>query len=91
MDLGAIVDHIEDSETDRVKVDFDKDLTNCEIQIADSATSVVVRDHSIRVVSRNAVSPQELLEAFLMVQQEFMATLSLAGIPFLAGSGKPIP
>lgn len=91
LDLGAIVDHIEDSETDRVKVDFDKDLTNCEIQIADSATSVVVRDHSIRVVSRNAVSPHELLEAFLMVQQEFMATLSLAGIPFLAGSGKPIP
>lgn len=86
LDLEAIVDHIEDTEHETVKVDYDKDLTWCEIQVADASTSVFVRDDSIRVVSRKNVSPQELLESFLRVQQEFMSTLSLAGIPFLAGS-----
>ncbi len=86
LDLEAIVDHIEASEHETVKVDFDKDLTWCEIQIADLAMSVLVRNDSIRVISRKAVTPHELLESFLQIQQEFMATMSLAGNPFLAGS-----
>ena len=86
LELDAIVDHIEDSETDTVSVDYDKDLTWCEIQLAESATTVLVRSDSIRVISHREVTPQELLESFLRIQQEFMATMSLAGIPFLAGS-----
>lgn len=84
--LESIVDHIEETELDLVKVDYDKDLTWCEIQFGDTDVSALVRDDSIRVICRKEVSPQELLESFLRIQQEFMSTLSLAGIPFLAGS-----
>jgi hypothetical protein len=86
LDLDAIVDHIEDAEIESVKIDYDKDLTWCAVQFTDSATSVMIRTDSIRVMSRREVSPQELLESFLQIQQELLSMLSLAGIPFLAGS-----
>lgn len=85
--LEAIVDHIEDAELDTVNLDYDKDLTWCEVKHADALTSVVMREDSIRVISHKPVSPQELLESFWEIQRQFISTLSLAGIPFLAGSG----
>ena len=86
LDLESIVDHIEDAELETVKVNYDKDLTWCEIKIADSITSVKLSDRSISVISRREVAPQQLLQAFLEIQQQFIATLNLSGFPFLAGS-----
>jgi len=86
LDLESIVDHIEDTELETVSVDYDKDLTWCEIQLLDSTTSVVIREDAIQVISRREVSPQELLESFFEIQRQFISTLSLAGIPFLAGT-----
>ncbi len=83
LDLEDIVDHVEEAESDNVQVDYDKDLTWCEIQVADSIASVKIRDNSIRVVSRQEVSPRQLLEAFLDVQAKFLADLLCEGNPFL--------
>ncbi len=84
LDLEQIVDHIEDAELDTVKVDYDKDLTWCEVQIIDTVTTVMIEENRIRVISRKEISPESLLEAFLNIQQQFISTLSLNGIPFLA-------
>jgi hypothetical protein len=86
LDLEAIVDHIEDAEIESVKIDYDKDLTWCKIEFSDSTSEVMIRSESIRVINRREVSPQELMESFLRIQQELLSMLSLAGIPFLAGS-----
>ncbi len=85
LDLEAIVDHIEDLEQDSVSVDYDKDLTWCELNVLDSTTNVRLGDSCIRVVSRQDVTPQELLESFLDIQKRFIATLSVGEVPFLAG------
>ncbi|MFK7768074.1 MAG: hypothetical protein AB8B55_12695 [Mariniblastus sp.] len=84
LDLEQIVDHIEDAELDTVNVDYDKDLTWCEVKILDSITSVMIEVSRIRVISRREISPESLLEAFTDIQQRFISTLSLNGIPFLA-------
>lgn len=86
LDIEAIVDHVEDTELDTVKVDYDKDSTWCEISVATANAAVKVCENSIRVVSHDEVSPRQLLEKFLNVQQQFLASLNLSGNPFLVDS-----
>jgi len=85
LDLEAIVDHIEELESDSIDVDYDKDLTWCELNVLNSTTSVRLSDSCIRVVSRQDVTPKELLESFLEIQERFIATLSVGDVPFLSG------
>ena len=85
LDLEAIVDHIEDLESDDVDVDYDKDLTWCELNVLSSTTNVRLSDSCIRVISKAEVTPQELLEAFLDIQKRFIATLNVGEVPFLSG------
>ncbi len=82
LDLETIVDHVEDAELESVKIDYDKELTWCEIQVAGSVAAVRIHANSIRVSSRRDVSPRELLEAFVDVQQQFLESLSCSGSPF---------
>ena len=79
MDLESIVDHIEDADDDSIELDYDKDVTWIEIQIPHCAMSVVIRENSIRAISRKPVSPRELLDNFLQAQQSFAAVLGLMG------------
>ncbi len=82
LDLETIVDHVEDAELDSVKIDYDKELTWCEIQVAGSVAAVRIHSNSIRVSSRKDVSPRELLEAFVDVQQQFFESLRCGDSPF---------
>lgn len=82
--LESIVDHIEDCEPSNLSIDYDKDLTWCEIQTAESGVTIVVKPDSLQIISRKEISPKNLLNAFLRVQQDFIATMNLTGIPFLA-------
>lgn len=76
LDLEAIVDSIEDAESDAVSIDYDKDLTWCEIQVLASASTVVVDANSIRVESARETTPQQLLESLLDIQQQFIVSLN---------------
>ena len=88
LDLESIVDHIEDLESDDIDVDYDKDLTWCELNVLSSTTNVRLSDSCIRVVSRAEVTPRELLDSFLEIQQRFIATLSVDDVPFLAAADR---
>lgn len=84
LDLEGIVDHIEDLESDAIDADYDKDLTWCELNVLDSTTNVRLSESCIRLASRTEVTPLELLESFLDIQQRFIATLSVGDVPFLS-------
>ena len=86
LDLEAIVDHIEDLDSEAIDVDYDKDLTWCELNVLSSTSHVRLNDSCIRLTSRAEVSPQELLESFLDIQKRFIATLSINDVPFLSGT-----
>ena len=53
-----------------------------------STTNVRLSDSCIRVVSRAEVTPRELLDSFLEIQQRFIATLSVDDVPFLAAADR---
>lgn len=84
LDLEVIVDHIEDCEPSNLNIDYDKDLTWCEIQTAENGVTIVVKPDSLQIVSGKEISPKNLINAFLKVQKDFIATMNLTGIPFLA-------
>lgn len=82
LDLEAIVDAIEDAESELVKIDYDKDLTWCEIQVINSAATVIVSENSIRVESARETTPQLLLETFAEIQQQFIESLQFDEFAF---------
>ena len=91
LDLDHIVDHIEDSQLDSVSVDYDKDVTWCEIQFRDSMARVRVMPNQIRVISVQPVSTRELLTAFVEVQRKFLASLVCDGSPILMDAANSAP
>lgn len=82
LDLETIVDAIEDADSDQVSIDYDKDLTWCRIQVVNSAATVVVEAKSIRVESARETTPQQLLESFVEIQQQFIASLPFDDFAF---------
>jgi hypothetical protein len=77
LDVEAIVDCVEDADPSTVKIDYDKDVTWCEIELADSPTRVNVTAEAIQVSSRSETSPAELIEAYVEVQARFLQSLGL--------------
>ncbi len=77
LDVEAIVDCVEEADPETVKIDYDKDVTWCEIALTDSAAKVRVTSEAIRVSSRGETSPAELIEAYAEVQTRFLQSLGL--------------
>ncbi len=80
LDLESIVDTIEDEAPDGISVDYDKDLTWCEIQVLGSTATIVAEAYSIRVESVRETTPKQLLDLFTDIQQQFMAKLDMSDV-----------
>jgi hypothetical protein len=81
LDLESIVDAIEDDEPEGVSIDYDKDLTWCEIQLLGSTATIVVEPTAIRVQSVRDTTPRHLLKLFTEFQQQFIDKLDWSGVP----------
>ena len=79
LDLESIIDSIEDAELENVEIEYDKDLTWCELFLPDSAARIRITPQSIETSMARDSTPAELMESFAHVQ-EFIAQLEL--IPF---------
>ena len=77
LDVESIVDCVEEADPDTVKIDYDKDVTWCEIVLADSVAKARVTGDAIRVFSRGEITPAELIEAYAEVQTRFLQSLGL--------------
>jgi len=75
LDIEAIVDLVEDAESETVSVTYDMEVTWCEIQVAGSIAAVKIGPETIRVVSRQEVSPNELRDAYQDVQRQFITNI----------------
>lgn len=76
LDVEAIVDNVEDAESQDVSVDYDKDVTWCEITLRDSLTSIRVTEQTMRATGPNHVKPRDLVESFLRVRDKFVQSVS---------------
>ena len=75
LDLESIIDAIEDAESDRVQIDYDKDLTWCKINLMDTNATVLIRENLIQIESIRDTPPRELLLSFILIQQQFIEHL----------------
>ena len=80
LDLETVVDTIEEEDPEGISVDYDKDLTWCEIQVLGSTATIVAEAHAIRVESVRETTPKQLLDLFTDIQQQFMAKLDLSDV-----------
>jgi hypothetical protein len=70
LNLEAIVDAVEDLDSDQIIVQYDKDLTWCELHFADASRSVRLEGKLLSIASpMNSTSPADLLRMLADVQQ----------------------
>ena len=86
LNIGAIIDHVEDSNIESASVDYDKDASWCEIRVPTVEACVTIRTNSIRINCLVESSPQRLLEAYQEIQKQFLASLDCGSNPFMADS-----
>jgi hypothetical protein len=75
-ELEAIIDRIEDADSNSVSVDFDKDISWCKISLG--PVLVEVAGNCIRIVDeQNGQQLRELFESFRTVQQQYIEKLDV--------------
>lgn len=73
-DIDAIIDRVEDAESDTVTVDYDKDATWCKIFLGPA--TVHISENRIRIIDeKNGKHLRSLFEAFQAVVEQFIALL----------------
>ena len=72
IDVEAVIDRVEDADADNISVEYEKDVTWCQIRFSDRRTVVAVTADSIRVSSEVETTPHDLIESFFSAHQQFL-------------------
>ena len=87
LELETIIDQIEDADADDVELDYDREITYCNIGLKTMRTTIVVKPNLITVKGPLDVTPAELIESFFEMQNCFMDSLNLSE-PLLRSSSE---
>jgi hypothetical protein len=82
IDIGRIVDQIEDLDDDTISVDYDKKLEWCTISVDGVSSMIRVTPDAISVVQSTGKSPRFLIESFFEVQKQLIDTHQIKLLPF---------
>jgi len=82
IDIGAIVDQIEDLYDDRITVDFDMSLSWCTIKVEGNDSTIRITPEVISIVQSLGKSPKLLIESFFEVQKKLIDTHQIKQLPF---------
>ena len=72
LDVEQIIDRVEESENDSMKIDYDRNATWCEIKISPIDLAVRVHADRIRVISSKGITPQGLVAEYYEIQRQFI-------------------
>lgn len=78
IDLEALIDRIEDLDDERVLLDYDRNITFCEIAIANTSIRIHVTPDVFRIVHPKPTLPRELIASLLEVQNALVDFSTLA-------------
>ena len=70
--LEKLVDHIEELEDPRVQVDFDRQLTYCNLRLEGSPLVIQAQRDAFRITHPTPSSPRELFDGILQIQQNLV-------------------
>ena len=77
-DIVELIDRIEDLEVDTITLGYDKDLTSCNVKIADTKGELQVNEAGFSIGHQNGLSPGEMINALVVYQNWMKATLEPA-------------
>lgn len=69
IDIDDFIDRIEELEDERLKIHYDIEGTDCRVEIDGVSGQVEVRPNSISLTQSTSVSPKDLVQAFLDMQE----------------------
>lgn len=69
VELDAVIDRIEELDDDRIRLDYDPDVTYCRLHVAGVAGIITVTPHTLAIVHTGPQPPQLLLQSLLAIQK----------------------
>lgn len=81
MDVAAVIDRIEELETEDLAVTYDSDATECVIALADSTSEIRVTSAGLFISDRRIQSPLVLLQSALGIHQRLTGELGSNALP----------
>lgn len=82
IDLPAFIDELEDSDDDRIKLNYDPATTWCRLSMPGLLGQVEVTPNRFALLQLSPTSPRMLLEAFFKIQAMLVQELDVKGIGF---------
>ncbi len=82
IDILSIVDQIEDIGDDRIRVNFDKDLTWCSIAVHGIIGTITITPDSVKIVQPKPTSPRSVVESFFDFQKKLVNSYQLNQLRF---------
>lgn len=77
IDLEALIDRFEATDDARLDLDYDREITRCELRIAGSRASVQVEPERLQIVHPYPAAPRELVRSLIEVQSVLVDFSSL--------------
>jgi hypothetical protein len=77
LDIGSVVDQIEDMEDDRIEVRYDKDLEWCSIHLEGTDSVIRIEPGTFSIQQPHAGAPRLLIKAFFAIQKQLVNTHEL--------------
>lgn len=73
VNIDEVIDRIEDLEDERIKLDYDIDATDCSLEMDGLLGIVEIKPSSISLKQNSEVSPKDLLQSFLDMQEMMLS------------------
>lgn len=72
IDLEAIIDRVESIDDDRMWIEFDRQITFCEVAIEGHEEKIHITRESFRIVHPKAETPRKLIDSLFRVQNRLL-------------------
>jgi len=82
LDIEGIVDRIEELERDEITVEYDRELTWCEIRLEGVPTQIRLADDTFQIHEPEDVPPRRLIESFFEIKRRLVETYDVRQLPF---------
>ena len=79
-ELADIIDRIEDRESPKIRVEYDKDLTWCQIILANSPSTLLITNGTFQISRQTPVAPRDLIDDLINFQSYLLDQLGAPGI-----------
>lgn len=82
IDVESLIDQIEALDDERIRIDYDRAATHCQLSLADVAGEIHVAGEAVTFQRRGVVDPRELVHALVDFQQALLEVQAILPLSF---------